>query len=85
MEFVYLMWLREVSVNGMVNLWMKVDGEGCKKYICERIQECGRRAWKDDTKREEEYVRMTESQRNSNFADGRVGARARLIVRGGWE
>ena len=60
-ELVNLIWLREVSVNGMVNLGMNVDGEGWKKYICERIQEGGRRAWKDgfnDTEREKEYVRI---------------------------
>ena len=64
---VNLICLREVSVNGMVNLGMNVDGEGWKKYICERMQECGRRAWKDglnDTEREKEYVRMKESPRN---------------------
>ena len=42
MELENLIWLIDVSVNGMVNLGMKVDGEGCKKYICERIQEGGR-------------------------------------------
>ena len=55
LELVNLICLRAVSVNGMVNLGMNVDGEGWKKYICERIQECGRRAWKDgfnDTERE---------------------------------
>ena len=31
----------------LVNLGSNVDGEGWKKYICERIQECGRRARKD--------------------------------------
>ena len=61
LELVNLICLREVSVNGMVNLGMNVDGEGWTKYICERIQECGRRVWKDsfnDTEREKEYVRM---------------------------
>ena len=38
---------------------MERMGEGWKKYICERIQECGRRAWKygfNDTEREKEYA-----------------------------
>ena len=68
-------------MNGMVNLGMHVDGEGWKKYICERIQECGRRSWKDganDTEREKEYVRMKESPGNECIADGTVGARVRL-------
>ena len=38
LELVNLICLREVSMNGMANLWMNVDGEGWKKYICERIQ-----------------------------------------------
>ena len=70
----------------MVNLWMNVEREGWKKYICERIQESGRRAWKDgfnDTEREKEYVRMKESPRNESFADGSVVARVRLMVWGG--
>ena len=70
----------------MVNLGMNVDGEGWKKYICERIQECDRRAWKygfNDTEREKEYVRMKESPRNESFADGSVGATVRLMVRVG--
>ena len=74
LEFVNLICLREVSVNGMVNLGMNVEREGWKKYIGERIQESGRRAWKDgfnDTEREKEYVRMKESPRNESFADGK--------------
>ena len=61
LELVNLLCLREVSVNGMVNLGMNVEQEGWKKYICERIQGSRRRAWKDgfnDTEREKEYVRM---------------------------
>ena len=86
LELVNLICLREVSVNGMVNLGMNIEGEGWKKYICERIQESGRRAWKDgfnDTEKEKEYVRMKESPRNEGFADVSVGARVRLMVRRG--
>ena len=64
MELVNLICLRGVIVNGMVNLGINVEGERWKKYICERIQESGRRAWKDglnDTEREKESVRMKES------------------------
>ena len=35
MELVNLICLREVSVNGMVNLGMNVDGEGWKKSVRE--------------------------------------------------
>ena len=41
----------------------------------ERIQESGRRAWKDgfnNTEREKEYVQMKESPINKSFADGSV-------------
>ena len=65
----------------MVNLGMNVEREGWKKYICERIQESGRRAWKygfNDTEREKEYVQTKESQRNESFADG--SARVRMMV-----
>ena len=86
LELVNIFCLREVSVNGMVNLRRNVDGERWKKYIAERIQECDRRAWKDgfnDTEREKEYVQMKESPLNESFADGSVGAKVRLMVRGG--
>ena len=70
----------------MVNLGMNVEREGWKKYICERIQESGRRGWTDgsnDTEREKGNVRIKESPRNESFSDGSVGARVRLMVRGG--
>ena len=86
MELVNLICLREVSVNVIVNIGMNVDEEGRMKYICARIQEGSRRAWKDcfnDTEREKEYVRMKESPRNKSFADGSIGTGVRLMVRGG--
>ena len=85
LELVNLICLREMSVTGMVNLGMNVDREGWKKYIRERLQECGRSAWKDgfnDTDREKEYVRMKESPINESFGDGSVGARVKLMLRG---
>ena len=39
MGLVNLILLRDVSVNGMVSLGMKMDRKVWKKYICERIQE----------------------------------------------
>ena len=42
MELVNLILLRDVSVNGMVSLGMKMDRKVWKKYISERIQEVGR-------------------------------------------
>ena len=42
MELVNLILLRDVSVNRMVSLGIKIDRKVWKKYICERIQEIGR-------------------------------------------
>ena len=79
------MWLREVSLNGMVKLGMKVSVEFWKKHICSRIREVGKQVWKNgfnDTEREKEYVQMKECPRNERFTDGNVAA-VRLMVRGG--
>ena len=86
MELVNIILLRDVSVNGMVSIGMKMDRKVWKKYICERIQEVGRQSWKNgfnDTEREKEYVEMKRCPRNESFADGSVGARVRLMMRGG--
>ena len=47
MELVNLIILRDVSVNGMVSIGMKMDRKVWKKYISERIQAVGREAWKN--------------------------------------
>ena len=86
MELVNLILLRDMSVNRMVSLGMKMDRKVWKKYICERIQEVGRQSWKNgfnDTEREREYVEMKRCPRKESFADGSIGARVRLMVRGG--
>ena len=62
-ELVNLIWLREVSLNGMVKLGMNVNGDFWKKHICNRIREVGKQVWGngfDDTEREKEYVKMKE-------------------------
>ena len=46
LELVNLICLREVSLNGMVKLGMKVNGEFWKMHICSRIREVGKQAWK---------------------------------------
>ena len=71
-----------MSLNGMVKLGMKVNGEFWKKHICSRISEVGKQVWKNGFK-EKEYVQMKECPRNESFADGNVGAGVRLMVRGG--
>ena len=67
----------------MVKLAIKVNG---KKHICSRIRELGKQVGKNgfnETKREKEYVQMKECPINGSFADGKVGAGVRLMVRGG--
>ena len=49
-ELVNLIWLREVSLNGMVKLGMEVNGEFRKKHICGRIREVGKQVWKNGFK-----------------------------------
>ena len=54
MELVNPILLRDMSVNGMVSLGMKMDRKVWKKYMGERIQEVGRQSWKNgfnDTER----------------------------------
>ena len=75
-------------MNGMVNLWMNVDRKLWKKYICERIQKVGRKAWKGgfhETEMEKEYVMMKRCQRNESFTDENIGTTGRagcLFIRG---
>ena len=47
-ELVNLIWLREVSLNGIVKLGMKVNGEFWKMHICSKIREVGKQVWKND-------------------------------------
>ena len=45
----------------------------------------GSEAWKDglkNTEREIEYVRMKACHRRDSFADGSIGAKVRMMVRG---
>ena len=51
-----------------------------------RIQEDGRRQWRNGlgiNEREQQYVHMKSQPKNEKYANGSVGARVRLIVRGG--
>ena len=78
MELVNLILLRDVSVNGMLSLGMKMDRKVWNKYICKIILEVGRQSWKNgfnDTEREKECVEMNIYPRNESFADGSVGAK----------
>ena len=100
-DLLNLIWLRDASVNGIMNLRMNVEEkvwkkricetihevgrEAWKKHICEKILEVGKEVWKDgfqNTEREKEYV-MKECHRRERFSDGSVGAKVRLMVKGG--
>ena len=70
MELVNLILLRDVSVNGMVSIGMRMDRKVWKAYICEIIQEVGRQSWKNGfnyTEREKEYVEMKICARNDSL------------------
>ena len=76
-ELVNLIWLTEVSLNGMVKLEMNVNGEFWKKHISNRIREVGKQAWKNgfnDTEREIEYVQMKACPRK--FCRWKCGGRS---------
>ena len=62
-------------MNGMVNLGMNIEREGWKKYICERIQESGRRALKDSPRNE--FCRWKCWCTSSTDGKGRMFARKR--------
>ena len=88
LEFVNLKCLRrsECEWNGKFRDECLSEKDG-RSISVREYKRGGRRAWKDgfnDTEMERrEYVRMKESPRNESFADGSVGARVRLMVRGG--
>ena len=51
-----------------------------------RIHDYGRRQWRngfDINEREQQYVHMNSRPKNEKYANGSVGARVRLMVRGG--
>ena len=56
------------------------------KLYSARIQEDGRRQWRNGfgiNEREQQYVYMKSQPKNEKYANGSVGARVRLMVRGG--
>ena len=57
-----------------------------KKINSERIKESDRRLWNNDfgiNEREQEYLKVKSQPKNDKYANGSVGARVRLLVRGG--
>ena len=85
-ELVNLLWLRNINKEGMAMLGMKYDKNVWKKTLVMRIQEYGRRQWRNCfgiNKREQQYVHRRVNQNNEKYTNGSVGARVRLMVRGG--
>ena len=70
----------------MARLGMKYDRNVWKKTFVARIQEYGRGQWRNGfgiNKREQQYVHMKSQPKNEKYENGSVGARVRLMVRGG--
>ena len=81
-----LLWLKNINKEGMAMLGMKYDRSVWKKTLVARIQEDGRRQWRNGfgiNEREQQYVHMKSQPKNEKYANGSVGARVRLMVRGG--
>ena len=64
----------------MAMLGMKYGRNVWKKTLVSRIQEYGRRQWRNE--REQHYVHMKSQPKNEKYANCSVGARVRLMVRG---
>ena len=68
-------------------LGMKYDRNVWKKTVVTRIQEYGRSLGRNGfgiNERELRYVHMKSQTKNFKYANGSVGARLRLMVRGGF-
>ena len=85
-ELVNLLWLININKEGMAMLGMKYDRNVWKKTFVARIQEYGRRRWRNGFgihEREQQYVHMKSQPKNEKHENGSVGARVRLMVSGG--
>ena len=81
-----LLWLKDINKEGMAMLGMKYDRNVWKNTLVARIQEDGRRQWRNGfgiTEREQQYVHMKSQPEKGKYANGSVEARVRLMVRGG--
>ena len=79
-----MLWLRSINKEGMAMRGMQYDKNAWKKTFVARIQEHGRRQWRNGfgmNEREQQYVHMKSQSKNEKYANGSVGARVRLMVR----
>ena len=73
-----MLWLRSINKEVMAMLGMEYDSNVWKKTLVARLKEYGRRQWRNGFEREQQYMYV-----HMKSANGSVGARVRLIVRGG--
>ena len=69
-EPVNLLWLRNINKEGMAVLGMKYDKNVWKKTLVARIQEYGRRQWRNGfgiNEREQQYVHMKSQPKMRNM------------------
>ena len=69
-ELVNLLWLKNINKEGMAMLGMKYDRSVWKKTLMARIQEEGRRQWRNGfgiNEREQQYVHMKSQQKMRNM------------------
>ena len=77
---------RDINKDGMAMLGIKFDRNLWKKTFVVRIQEYGRRPWRNGfgiNEREQQYVYMKSQTQNEKYANGSVESRVRLMFRGG--
>ena len=70
----------------MAMFGIEYDRNVWKKINIERIKEYGRRWWMNGfviNDREQEYLKVKSQPKNEKYANGSVGARTRLMVKGG--
>ena len=85
-ELVNLLWLWNFNKEGMAMFGMKCDRNVWKKTFVARIQEYGRRQWRNGfgiNERDQQIVHMKRQPKNEKYANGSIGARVRLMVKGG--
>ena len=71
-ELVNLLWLKNINKEGMAMLGMKFDRSVWKKTLVARIQENGRRQWRNGfglNMREQQYVHMKSQPKNEKYAN----------------
>ena len=88
-ELVNLLWFKNINKEGMAMqpmLGMKYDRSVWKTTLVARIQEDGSRQWRNGfgiNEREQQCVHIKSQPKNEKYANGSVGARVMVRLRGG--